>query len=375
MIDLDVKEVQANIKVKSAFSTTAIRGTVLKVGHDPERRIDLQAVAKGTIEVQSTVGPSAGQKVILQGPGDCKTVARVTVNDQGQISPVETVPLVPEEWPLLEEECGAQRPPQTFTVCPSGCRYSAISQAITEAQPGAIITIGPGTYTENLEIRKSITLRGAGREQTQIQGKDDGKPVINIIEGDPEVVLEGLTVAEAKGTACAKETYWWLCPYGIQAGGRAKVTLQNVRVTASEYGLFIGDSAQVNLVNSQVDSHRLDGLVSWGTAGVEIKDSVIERNGTDPACAGTQLIPCSGITVNTQSRTTISDSVIRDNTDWGVDAVLKRCGYAGDFFNGEVVFQGTNTIEGNNKSGNHSGQGNPGNHPFTNLPDGQVCLP
>jgi nitrous oxidase accessory protein NosD len=33
------------------------------------------------------------------------------------------------------------------------------------------------------------------------------------------------------------------------------------------------------------------------------------------------------------------------------------------------------TIEGNNKSGNQNGMGNPGNHPFKNLPVGQVCLP
>jgi hypothetical protein len=32
-------------------------------------------------------------------------------------------------------------------------------------------------------------------------------------------------------------------------------------------------------------------------------------------------------------------------------------------------------IAGNNKSGKLNGQGNPGNHPFKDLPDGQVCLP
>ncbi len=44
---------------------------------------------------------------------------------------------------------------------------------------------------------------------------------------------------------------------------------------------------------------------------------------------------------------------------------------------GKVTFQGTNVIEGNNKSGNQNGMGNPGNHPWNRprVPDGQVCLP
>jgi sugar/nucleoside kinase (ribokinase family) len=63
--------------------------------------------------------------------------------------------------------------------------------------------------------------------------------------------------------------------------------------------------------------------------------------------------------------------------DWGVAAYLKKCGYNMDHFysTGEVTFQGTNVIEGNDTSGNHMVEGNPGNHPFKDLPDGQVCLP
>jgi len=47
----------------------------------------------------------------------------------------------------------------SYDVCPSGCRYSSIAQAITEARPGTPITVGPGTYEENLQITKSLTLK------------------------------------------------------------------------------------------------------------------------------------------------------------------------------------------------------------------------
>jgi nitrous oxidase accessory protein NosD len=48
------------------------------------------------------------------------------------------------------------------TVCASGCAHSSIQAAIDAASSGAKITIGPGTYAENLRVDKSVTLQGAG---------------------------------------------------------------------------------------------------------------------------------------------------------------------------------------------------------------------
>jgi hypothetical protein len=52
-------------------------------------------------------------------------------------------------------------------VCSSGCFFKSIQAAINAASPGATITVGPGTYVENLTVNKSLTLQGTG-----------GKPVI-----------------------------------------------------------------------------------------------------------------------------------------------------------------------------------------------------
>lgn len=49
--------------------------------------------------------------------------------------------------------------------------YTAIQPAIYDAQAGDTVNVGPGTYTENVELYKSITLEGAGKDQTFIQGK------------------------------------------------------------------------------------------------------------------------------------------------------------------------------------------------------------
>ncbi|MFM9108669.1 MAG: Dickkopf N-terminal cysteine-rich domain-containing protein, partial [Chloroflexota bacterium] len=47
----------------------------------------------------------------------------------------------------------------TPIVCKSGCTYSTVQAAITNASPNAVIDIGPGTYVEDLVIDKNLTLR------------------------------------------------------------------------------------------------------------------------------------------------------------------------------------------------------------------------
>jgi nitrous oxidase accessory protein NosD len=48
------------------------------------------------------------------------------------------------------------------TVCGSGCAYTSIQSAINAAAPGATITIGAGSYAENVVVNKSVTLKGSG---------------------------------------------------------------------------------------------------------------------------------------------------------------------------------------------------------------------
>ncbi|HEX3804873.1 MAG TPA: hypothetical protein VHV75_18755 [Solirubrobacteraceae bacterium] len=49
------------------------------------------------------------------------------------------------------------------TVCAKGCAFTGIQAAINAASTGATITIGSGTYAENLVVDKSVTLEGSGK--------------------------------------------------------------------------------------------------------------------------------------------------------------------------------------------------------------------
>jgi parallel beta-helix repeat protein len=224
-------------------------------------------------------------------------------------------------------------------------------------------------WEENVEIKKSLTLRGAGREQTKIKGKKEDELVIMIAsDAEIEVTIEGLAAAEAKGYMD-----------GIEVAGKARVTITNSQISGNAArGIDIWESAQATITNSQISGNEGDGIIMWGSAWAEIKGSIIEGNGTHEGCKNNYYM-CNGIGLYEKPQVKIIDSTIRNNADWGVGAALKQCGYWGGSFTGAVTFEDMmlDQIAGNNTSGNQNGMGNPGNHYWNrpDIPDGQVCLP
>lgn len=160
---------------------------------------------------------------------------------------------------------------------------------------------------------------------------------------------------------------------GIALRDSAQATLESAQISKNGAdGLLVTDKARATLTNSAISENGNDGLEVSGTAIAEIRRTALQSNGSAEACMRADQL-CSGVVAIGDARVRLVDSAVRGSADWGVMSWLRRCGAPFDFFKGQVAFEGTNTIEGNNRSGNH--KGNPGTHPFANLPNGQVCLP
>jgi nitrous oxidase accessory protein NosD len=162
---------------------------------------------------------------------------------------------------------------------------------------------------------------------------------------------------------------------GISLEGSAQVSVSHSRVYENKLnGLLSGSASVITLIDSQVFNNGLYGVVI--TKSAEIRSTTVSHNGSFLSCAQANWV-CSGIKVSFGALVRVIDSTIKENADWGLAADLKKCGDHRDSFKGQVVFEGKNLIESNNKSQNQNGMGNPGIHPWNRpgVSDGQVCLP
>ena len=167
-----------------------------------------------------------------------------------------------------------------------------IQEAVDAASDGDIILLAAQTYTEAITInKKSIILRGAGRDQTVIDG--NGEHVITI-EASPGVAIENLAVQNGNK--------------GIYAHNNSKVKISQLIVQdCSDRGVQIGDS-------------------SVG----ELSDTTIENNGGD------------GVGVLLNSSLTINGTVDITNNRYGIVALLSS---AVLFDNSTITSQG-NAVDG-----------------------------
>lgn len=191
---------------------------------------------------------------------------------------------------------------RTMSVCKANCQYSMVQDAIDAARSGDTITIGIGTYYENLLIvGKRLTIIGAGEDFTVLDGRFRGA-VIDL-GGD---VLDS----------------------PLDSTKLADLTLYAVTVThGGQRGIAV-HGGSLNLQNSAVIANRVDdsdpvcgdsgGGILVCTANATINKSIIAHNRTGGSGGG--------ISAEWESNVTITSSTVARNTatDGGGVAVEQK---------------------------------------------------
>jgi fibronectin-binding autotransporter adhesin len=99
---------------------------------------------------------------------------------------------VPLAWALLAPASGSAA---TLHVCPHGCAYRQVADAVTAAHAGDSVSVADGTYRGGFAITKNLALNGAGAGQTRITG---GGPVITVgtldAASEPTVTIRDVTI-------------------------------------------------------------------------------------------------------------------------------------------------------------------------------------
>ena len=175
---------------------------------------------------------------------------------------------------------------RTITVCPQGCQYAKIQEAITAASEGDTIQVKAGTYQENLTIIKRLTLQGEGKDKVTIQG------TVTILSAKL-VTLSGFTVKGGQGVQIEDST--------------TIVLSDNAFVESTAEGLLARSSFTVTLRGNLISRNKSHGLLlAFGSRAI-ITGNTITSNGGD------------GVTIRA-SQADLSDNIVRDNGGCGVRA-------------------------------------------------------
>lgn len=139
----------------------------------------------------------------------------------------------------------------TTRVCPSGCDFSSINEALRQAASGSSVVLGPGYYREGGVLRANhVTLRaeaGARLEGGAVEGKAG-----LVIKGDDSTII---------GLDCAKIEVPDQNGACIRLEGR-NLTLRKVNFHDSQEGLLAND----NTGSIVIEDSRFEDLGAGGRA-------------------------------------------------------------------------------------------------------------
>jgi hypothetical protein len=191
---------------------------------------------------------------------------------------------------------------------------ATVSHAISQADPGDTIRIGPGVYTEtNIRIDKSLTMAGHHTTNTFLQGAESmaaaEEPILiigeDIIDQQIAVTVQNLTIRH--GNHPSGSFLEGAITVGPAWGeSQASLMLVGVAVEANRgSGIGVGYSGVLTLRRSRVSHNQGHGISGFQADISILENSKIVANGH------------SGVRVQ-EGRVVVEWSVIRDNSGDGV---------------------------------------------------------
>jgi len=151
---------------------------------------------------------------------------------------------------------------ETLIVCPQGCSFSSIQDAVARAAPGDTILIRAGTYVENLVIvKQGLVLRGEDPTNVIVRARSTSGAVVLVRA--PDVHINGLTL-----TGGAR---------GIQAEFVQSGEVRACLISGNTTGVFLGSRASFRLIATQIRENG-DGVEALGADRVELQENVITNN-------------------------------------------------------------------------------------------------
>ena len=226
----------------------------------------------------------------------------------------------------------------TITVCPSGCDYTTIQAAVNAASPGDTVFVYSGTYTENVNVNKRLTLQGEGADVvtvTSIHGSGVFYVNVNWVNisgfratgGYVGIYLNGANHCNISENNASNNIH-----NGIALGNSSNCVLTNNIANSNngDAGIGIGESSHNTLTGNTGNLNGIDGIylsnssdyntLTDNTANSNDKDGInLWRSNNNMFTSNTaNLNNDDGIDLDESSYNTFADNIANLNGDWGI---------------------------------------------------------
>ncbi len=225
----------------------------------------------------------------------------------------------------------------------SGIPWETIGYAVSQASDGDTIIVRDGTYTENIEIGKQLTIRSEnGAALTTVTAEDPSKNVLSVTADN--VTIDDLTISGATEAPMA----------GIYLFSSENSSIVNNICSGSDNGIYLDYSDNITISNNTCLDNTTNGIYLYRSEDVTILDNNCNTNDYGILIEGSTRIEitgntCSengvGIRVLPSEDVTISNNTC-ENNDYGL-YISYYTGYTVDDFTNLIA---GNTLDNNSKA-------------------------
>ena len=209
--------------------------------------------------------------------------------------------------------------------------FFSVGEALDRAPAGATVRLGPYTYTlpKRLELRKPVTLAGAGADATVLRCSAEGF-VMGVGVSQGEVTVTGASLVHT-GTEPADVVLVRKGTLNLHGCVLRGGLTQNGKAPAGD-GVRLTDEAVAVVVESRVEQNQGCGVSARDKTKVDLRESRFRANGVDglqSSGAAVSVQRCefaenqrNGIHLTAAVKATVHDSTCLKNSRNGVGAFL-----------------------------------------------------